>query len=62
MGTKIKRENIMKPEEIKAVREKLNLTQEQFAAKIGATVTSVNRWENGKAEPSPLAIKAIKEL
>ena len=40
----------------------LGLTQEQFAAKVGVTYSTVNRWENNKTKPSPLALQRIKEL
>ena len=40
----------------------LGLTQEQFAAKIGVIVTTVNRWENDRGKPSPLAMFRIKKL
>jgi len=46
----------------KALRSKLQLTQEQFAAKLGVTVSTVNRWENGKNKPSPMAKLRIEEL
>ena len=47
---------------IKELRSKLGLTQEQFAAKVGVTFSTVNRWENGKGRPSPLAMRQIEEL
>ena len=47
---------------IKELRTNLGLTQEQFAAKLGVTFTTVNRWENNKAKPSPLALQKIEEL
>jgi putative transcriptional regulator len=47
---------------IRRGRIALGLTQEQFAVKVGVTFTTVNRWENNKARPSPLAIRRIKEL
>ncbi|MBC2716058.1 MAG: helix-turn-helix transcriptional regulator [Desulfobacteraceae bacterium] len=47
---------------IKRLRSKLNLTQEQFAAKVGVTFSTVNRWEGGKSTPSPLAMRQIEEL
>lgn len=52
----------MTPEEIQAIRHKLCVTQEKFAQLLGTTVVTVNRWENGKAKPSRLYIKEIKEL
>jgi putative transcriptional regulator len=47
---------------IRKHRNSLGLTQEQFAAKLGVTYSTVNRWENNKAKPSPLALQRIKEL
>jgi len=47
---------------IRELRSKLGLTQEQFAAKVGVTFSTVNRWESGKSKPSPLAMKQIEEL
>lgn len=47
---------------IRKLRTALGLTQEQFAAKAGVTYSTVNRWENGKAKPSPLALQKIEEL
>ena len=47
---------------VRSLRDRLNLSQERFAAKLGVTFSSVNRWENGRARPSPLAMKQIEEL
>jgi len=47
---------------IRELRIALNLTQEQFAAKIGVTYSTINRWENSKGMPSPLAIIRIEKL
>ena len=47
---------------IKELRAATGLTQEQFAAKIGVTFSTVNRWENEKGKPSPLAMRRIEEL
>lgn len=47
---------------IRELRSRLGLTQEQFAAKVGVTFSTVNRWESGKSRPSPLALKRINEL
>ena len=45
-----------------ALRQSLNMTQEEFAHAIGVTVSTVNRWENGHVEPSRLARKAMENL
>ncbi|MCB0833545.1 MAG: helix-turn-helix transcriptional regulator [Bacteroidetes bacterium] len=47
---------------VRSLRERLGITQEQLASKLGVTFTSVNRWENGRTKPSPLALKRIEEL
>ena len=47
---------------IRKLRTTLGLTQEQFAAKIGVTVSTVNRWENDKGKPSPLTMLRIERL
>lgn len=52
----------MKQDEIIAIRKKLGVSQERFAHMLGTTVVSVNRWENGRAKPSRLYVKEIKNL
>lgn len=47
---------------VRELRERTGLTQEKFAAKLGVTFPTINRWENGKAKPSPLALKQIEDL
>ncbi len=47
---------------IRSLRQKLGMTQEEFAHEIAVTVSTVNRWENAHAEPSKLAWKAIQHL
>ena len=55
-------EDIELARKIRELRSKLGLTQEQFAAKVGVTFSTVNRWESGKSKPSPLAMRQIEEL
>lgn len=49
-------------DKIKEVRQALGLTQEQFALKLGVTFPTVNRWENLKTKPSPLALQKLRKL
>ncbi|MBD1866130.1 helix-turn-helix domain-containing protein [Cyanobacteria bacterium FACHB-471] len=42
------------------LRQRFGLTQEQFAAKLGVTFATVNRWENRRAKPSRLALQSIR--
>jgi len=52
----------MTGKEIREIRFKLGMTQEQFARAIGVTSKSVKQWENNKQSPSPLAEEAIMSL
>ena len=47
---------------IREVRGRLGLTQERFAARLGVTLPTINRWENGRTKPSPLAIRTLREF
>ncbi|MBC6433302.1 helix-turn-helix transcriptional regulator [Nostoc sp. HG1] len=47
---------------IRDLRLLTGLTQEQFAATLGVTYTTINRWENGRSKPSPLAMRKIEEM
>ena len=47
---------------VREVRGRLGLTQEKFAARLGVTLPTINRWENGRTKPSPLAIRNLREL
>ena len=49
-------------EEIKKIRQRLFITQENFAKEIGVAFSTVNRWEGGKAKPNLPAMKSIKEF
>ncbi len=50
------------PRLVREIRKRTGLTQEKFAAKLGVTFPTINRWENGRAKPSPLALKQIEDL
>lgn len=47
---------------VRELQQRTGLTQEKFAAKLGVTYPTINRWENGRAKPSPLALKQIENL
>ncbi len=40
----------------------LGLTQEQLAVALGVTYSTINRWENGRSKPSPLAMEKIDKM
>ncbi len=50
------------PERIKKLREKLSLSQAQFAALLGVNLHSVNHWENGKTSPRESQKRRIAEV
>lgn len=48
--------------EIKKVRLSCFLNQKEFGQAIGVSFTTVNRWENEKAQPNIKAMKALKQF
>jgi putative transcriptional regulator len=40
-----------KPPEIKSVREKLDVSQSEFALMIGVSVRTLQNWEQGRRRP-----------
>jgi transcriptional regulator with XRE-family HTH domain len=48
-------------EAIAKLREKMRLNQTQFATKLGVTITSVSRYENGR-EPKPDVLRRLATL
>ena len=47
--------------DIKAIRQKGLMSQEDFAKDLGVSFSTVNRWECGKAKPSYKAMKQIDD-
>lgn len=47
---------------IKKLRQDNNLTQAEFASKLGVTYQAVSKWENGKNVPDIATIKEISNL
>ncbi|MDD3249748.1 MAG: helix-turn-helix transcriptional regulator [Smithellaceae bacterium] len=47
---------------VRELRALTGLTQEKFAARLGVTFPTINRWENNRAKPSPLAMEKIESL
>lgn len=49
-------------ERVRKLRDKLILSQSEMADMLGVTFATVNRWENGKHEPSIKQKRSIHYL
>ena len=47
---------------LKALRSTLGLSQEQLARRLGVSFATVNRWESGRTQASPRALRVVAEL
>ena len=50
------------PDLIKELRDKLDLTQEQFAQKVGVTFSTINNWEKGTRTPHPFLFQKLLDI
>lgn len=48
------------PMDIKAIREKLNKSQSEFALMIGVSVATLQNWEQGRRKPEGPAMALLK--
>lgn len=48
--------------QVKYVRLKMHLSQTDFGKLLGVNYATVNRWKNGKTEPSFKALRAFESL
>lgn len=55
IGLSLNWEASMFSDQVKYVRNRLNLSQKKFADLLGVSFATINRWENSKNEPSQLA-------
>ncbi|MCL2897753.1 helix-turn-helix domain-containing protein [Brenneria tiliae] len=51
--------NELKPIEIKALREKMNVSQPVFARYLNTSVSTIQKWETGVKRPSGLSLKLL---
>jgi transcriptional regulator with XRE-family HTH domain len=50
------------PALVRALRQRLGLTQEQLAQQLGVSFSTVNVWENGKRAPLPFLRRRLLEM
>lgn len=48
--------------EIKILRQRMYLTQNEFAQALNVSFATVNRWETGKARPNISTMKEIRKF
>lgn len=48
--------------DVKKIRKRLGLTQDQFAVRLGVAPYTVRRWESGKTKPSRMAERLLEEF
>lgn len=49
-------------EMIKRLRERLNISQAVFAAYTNASISTVQKWENGDKKPSGAAVRLLSVI
>src|SRR6188768_3803434 len=57
------RTTIVSPKEVtppKQIRERLNLTQEQFAQRLRVSVRTLQDWEQGRRQPTGPALSLLR--
>ena len=47
---------------VKQLREKMLLSQEEMAKKLGVSFATINRWENGHHEPTFKERRKLRDL
>ncbi|MFZ4440098.1 MAG: helix-turn-helix domain-containing protein [Syntrophales bacterium] len=52
----------MTGEEVRKIRQELGVSQTTFAHFLRVSFSTLNRWENGKANPDPDTLKQLKGL
>ncbi len=54
--------NRMNAQDIRNLRQRLNLSQQELASRLGVAVATVHRWETGKNPIPPYLALALAEL
>jgi len=61
---KLKGVNVYQPQavDVSGLRQRLNLTQEQFAARFGLSVATLRHWERGGRAPSGASLVLLNVI
>ena len=49
-------------DKVKALRQKMLMSQEEFAKLLGVAFSTLNLWENGKTTPNYKGQRVVREL
>lgn len=52
----------MDPKKIKELRQRFGWSQERLARELGKSFQTINRWERGRARPTPKALQTLMKL
>ena len=52
----------MTQDEIRQLRQKLGLTQEEFARRLGVSWNTIARWETGTRKPGKFAQIVLRQM
>ncbi len=50
------------PVNIRRIREAIGSTQEGLARRLGVSLSTISRWEQGRNRPSHLALSSLEQL
>ncbi|PKL78129.1 MAG: hypothetical protein CVV27_03790 [Candidatus Melainabacteria bacterium HGW-Melainabacteria-1] len=53
---------LFSPQNLKAARKRVKLTQEQVAEQLGVSIDTVRSWEQGRAEPPITRLREMGRL
>ncbi len=53
-------EPVLRPEEVKSIRYKLNQSQAEFAMMIGVSLATLQGWEDGRHHPDGPAMALLR--
>jgi putative transcriptional regulator len=53
------RRRVIKPVDVQAVREKMELSQSEFALLIGVSIKTLQNWEQGRRQPQGPALALL---
>lgn len=48
--------------DVKALRDVMGISQTDLADRLGVHQRTIQRWENAEVDPSPLAVRRLREL